>query len=62
MPVVNVDKPKKETVPKSAKVSIPTKLNPMKIAGLADGSIILKNIPRGGIKILSKKDIKRLFS
>ena len=46
MPVVNVDKPKKETVPKSAKVSIPTKLNPMKIAGLADGSIILKKISK----------------
>ncbi|MBK99951.1 MAG: RNA-binding protein [Opitutales bacterium] len=26
------------------------------------GSIILKNIPRGGIKILGKKDIKRLFA
>lgn len=26
------------------------------------GSIILKNIPRGGIKILSKKDIERLFA
>jgi len=25
------------------------------------GSIILKNIPRGGIKILGKKDIERLF-
>ena len=49
MPVVNVDKPKKETVPKSAKVSIPTKLNPMKIAGLADGSIILKKISKDGL-------------
>ena len=26
------------------------------------GSIILKNIPRGGIKILGKKDIERLFT
>ena len=26
------------------------------------GSIVLKNIPRGGIKILSKKDIERLFA
>ena len=26
------------------------------------GSIILKNIPRGGIKILGKKDIERLFA
>tara|TARA_Y200000002_G_scaffold353494_1_gene333005 strand:- start:376 stop:1125 length:750 start_codon:yes stop_codon:yes gene_type:complete len=26
------------------------------------GSIVLKNIPRGGIKILGKKDIERLFA
>ena len=26
------------------------------------GSIILKDIPRGGIKILGKKDIERLFA
>ena len=43
---MNVDKPKKETVPKSDKVSIPTKLNPMKIAGLADGRMTLKKISK----------------
>ena len=37
MPVVKVETPKKVTVPKSAKVSIPTKLRPIKIAGRADG-------------------------
>ena len=26
------------------------------------GSIVLKNIPRGGIKILGEKDIERLFA
>ena len=44
--MVNVDKPKKETVPKSAKVSIPTRLNPIKIAGLADGNITLEKISK----------------
>ena len=42
MPVVNVETPKKVTVPKSAKVSIPTKLSPIKMAGLAEGKITLK--------------------
>ena len=43
IPVVNVDKPKKETEPKSESVSIATKESPATIAGLADGKIILKN-------------------
>ena len=46
MPVVNVETPKKVTVPKSAKVSIPTKLSPMKMAGLAEGKITLKKISK----------------
>ena len=47
MPVVNVETPKKVTVPKSAKVSIPTKLSPIKMAGLAEG----KNNFKKDIKI-----------
>ena len=46
MPVVNVETPKKVTVPKSAKVSIPTKLSPIKMAGLAEGKITLKKISK----------------
>ena len=42
MPVEKVETPKKVTVPKSAKVSIPTKLRPIKIAGRADGNITFK--------------------
>ena len=42
IPVVNVDIPKKETDPKSDKVSIATNERPATIAGLAEGSIILK--------------------
>ena len=34
MPVVKVETPKNETVPKSDKVSIATRLKPTKIAGL----------------------------
>ena len=41
MPVVSVDIPKKEAVPKSDSVSIATKLIPIKIAGLDNGNIIL---------------------
>ena len=44
MPVEKVETPKKVTVPKSAKVSIPTKLRPIKIAGRADGNITLKKM------------------
>lgn len=33
-----------------------------KLVRVQIGGIILKNIPRGGIKILGKKDIERLFS
>ena len=33
-----------------------------KLARVQIGGIVLKNIPRGGIKILGKKDIERLFS
>jgi len=36
--------PKKETEPKSDKVSIATKDKPAKIEGLAEGKIILKNV------------------
>ena len=43
MPVVNVDKPKNETDPKSERVSIATKESPATIAGLAEGKMILKN-------------------
>jgi hypothetical protein len=39
--VVNVEIPKKETVPKSDRVSIATKLIPINIAGLDNGKIIL---------------------
>ena len=42
--VVKVETPKYETVPKSDNVSIATKLRPMKIPGLAQGKIILKNL------------------
>ena len=42
IPVVKVDIPKKETDPKSDKVSIATNERPATIAGLAEGSIILK--------------------
>ena len=42
IPVVNVDIPKKDTAPKSDKVSIATKDRPATIAGLAEGKIILK--------------------
>ena len=42
IPVVNVDIPKKETAPKSERVSIATRESPATIAGLADGKIILK--------------------
>ena len=42
MPVVNVDKPKNQTDPKSERVSIANKDNPATIAGLADGKIITK--------------------
>ena len=42
--MVKVETPKKVTVPKSANVSIPTKLKPIKIAGLAEGKITLKKI------------------
>ena len=42
--MVKVDIPKKDTAPKSDKVSIATKDNPAIIAGLADGKIILKNV------------------
>ena len=42
--VVKVETPKYETVPKSDNVSIATRLRPMKIPGLAQGKIILKNL------------------
>ena len=42
MPMVNVETPKNETVPKSESVSMATRLSPIKIAGLAVGIIILK--------------------
>ena len=42
IPVVKVDIPKKDTEPKSDKVSIATNERPATIAGLAEGSIILK--------------------
>ena len=42
--VVSVDILKKETVPKSDKVSIATNDNPTTIAGLAEGRIILKRV------------------
>ncbi len=42
IPVVRVDIPKNETDPKSYKVSIATNERPATIAGLAEGSIILK--------------------
>ena len=42
MPVVKVEIPKKDTEPKSDKVSMATSERPATIAGLADGSIILK--------------------
>ena len=47
IPVVNVDTPKCETVPKSERVSIATKLSPIKIAGLDKGKIILVNLANG---------------
>ena len=43
IPVVKVEIPKNETDPKSDSVSIATNERPATIAGLADGSIILKN-------------------
>ena len=43
IPVVKVDIPKKETEPKSERVSIATRERPATIAGLAEGKIILKN-------------------
>ena len=43
IPVVKVEIPKKLTVPKSAKVSIATKLKPTKIAGLAEVKLFYKN-------------------
>ena len=42
MPVVRVEIPKKDTDPKSDKVSIATSESPATMAGLAEGSIILK--------------------
>ena len=60
IPVVKVDIPKKETVPKSDNVSIATKLRLMKIAGLADGMTILKNIFNGENPSVLPKSI-RLF-
>ena len=42
--VVNVEILKKETVPKSERVSIATKESPTTIAGLAEGSIIFKKV------------------
>ena len=44
IPVVNVETPKNETVPKSERVSMATRLSPIKIAGLAVGIIILKRV------------------
>ena len=43
MPVVRVEIPKKDTEPKSDYVSIATNESPATMAGLAEGSIILKN-------------------
>ncbi len=43
IPVVRVEIPKKDTEPKSDNVSIATNESPATIAGLAEGSIILKN-------------------
>ena len=43
IPVVKVEIPKNETDPKSESVSIATNESPATIAGLADGSMILKN-------------------
>ena len=42
IPVVKVEIPKKDTEPKSDNVSIATSESPATIAGLAEGSIILK--------------------
>ena len=58
MPVVNVETPKKETVPKSESVSIATKLNPMKILGLAHGKIIFINLCNDENPILFPKSIR----
>ena len=44
LPVVKVETLKNETVPKSDKHSIATKDKPATIAGLAEGSIILKKL------------------
>ena len=44
IPVVKVEILKKETVPKSDKVSIDTKERPTTMAGLAEGKIILKKL------------------
>ena len=44
MAVVNVEMLKKDTVPKSDRVSIATKDKPATIAGLAEGKIILKKL------------------
>ena len=33
-----------------------------KLVRVQIGGIILRNIPKGGIKVLGKKDIERLFS
>ena len=57
IPVVKVEIPKKETVPKSDKVSIATKLRPIKIAGLAEGITILKIIFNAENPIVFPKSI-----
>ena len=44
MKLSHVEIPKNETVPKSDRVSIATRLSPIKMAGLAVGIIILKNL------------------
>ena len=46
IPVVKVEIPKYETVPKSDNVSIATNDKPIKIAGLAVGRIILKSVSK----------------
>jgi hypothetical protein len=43
IPVVSVEIPKKDTEPKSDNVSIATNESPATMAGLAEGSIIVKN-------------------
>lgn len=44
IPVVNVDTLKNDTVPKSERTSIVTKVKPTKIEGLAIGKIIFKKV------------------